>query len=168
MSLLPSLATAKVFHSRQEAMQLAFPDADQVQSRSIVLTAEQQQHIERLAAAPLEAKLVTIHTASKGTTIVGYGCIETRIVRTLPGSFLVALSPTGEVKTVMAVAFHEPEEYLPTERWLKQFDQKPLSPELQLYKGIQSIAGATLSSQSVANAVRKVLAVYQVILKDNK
>lgn len=168
LSLFPSLATAKVFHSRQEAVQLAFPEADQVQSRSIVLTAEQQQHIERLAAAPLDAKLVTLYTASKGATIVGYGCIETQIVRTLPGSFLVALSTTGEVRTVMAVAFHEPEEYLPTERWLKQFAQQPLKPELQLHKDIQSIAGATLSSQSVTNAVRKVLAIYQVILKDNQ
>jgi Na+-translocating ferredoxin:NAD+ oxidoreductase RnfG subunit len=166
LSLLPSLATAKIFHSRQEAVQLAFPDADQIQSRAILLTAEQQQRIERLATTPLDAKMVTIYTASKGTTIVGYGCIETRIVRTLPGSFLVALSPTGEVKTVMAVAFHEPEEYLPPERWLKQFDRKPLSSELRLYKDIQSIGGATLSSQSVTNAVRKVLAIYQVILKD--
>jgi FMN-binding domain len=81
---------------------------------------------------------------------------------------LVALSVTGEVKTVMTVAFYEPEDYLPTERWFKQFEQKPLSPELQVYKGIQGIAGATLSSQSVTNAVRKALAVHQFILKENK
>lgn len=168
LSLLPSLATAKVFHSRQEAVQLAFPDADKVQSRAIVLTAEQQNQIARLAAVPIESKLVTVYTASKGTNIVGYGFIETRIVRTLPGSFLIALSSTGEVKTVMAVAFHEPEEYLPTERWFKQFEQKPLSPELQVYKGIQGIAGATLSSQSVTNAVRKALAVHQLLLKESK
>jgi hypothetical protein len=168
LSLLPSVTAAKVFHSRQEAVKIAFPDADKVQSRSIALTAEQQQQIERLAAIPLESKLVTVYTASKGTNIVGYGFIETRIIRTLPGSFLVALSATGEVKTLMAVAFYEPEEYLPTERWFKQFEQKPLSPELQVYKGIQGIAGATLSSQSVTNAVRKALAVHQLLLKENK
>lgn len=168
MSLLPSLATAKVFHSRQEAVKIAFPDADKVQSRAIILTAEQQQQIERLAAIPLESKLVTVYTASKGTSIIGYGFIDTRIIRTLPGSFLVALSATGEVKTLMAVAFHEPEEYLPTERWFKQFEQKPLSPELQVYKGIQGIGGATLSSQAVTNAVRKALAVHQLLLKESK
>lgn len=168
LSFLPAVAAAKVFHSRQEAVQIAFPDADKVQSRAIVLTAEQQRQVERLAAAPLESKLVTVYTASKGTDIIGYGFIETQIVRTLPGSFLVTLSVTGEVKTVMTVAFHEPEDYLPTERWFKQFEQKHLSPELQVYKGIQGIAGATLSSQSVTNAVRKALAVHQFILKENK
>ena len=168
LSLLPSVATAKVFHSRQEAVKIAFPDADKVQSRAIVLTAEQKQQVESLAAVPLESKLVTVYTASKGPDILGYGFIETRIVRTLPGSFLVALSSTGEVKTVMAVAFHEPEDYLPTERWFKQFEQKSLSPELQVYKGIQGIAGATLSSQSVTNAVRKALAVHQLLLKESK
>jgi len=168
LSLLPAVATAKVFHSRQEAVKIAFPEADKIQSRTIVLTAEQQQQIERLATAPIESKLVTVHTATKGTDIVGYGFIETQIIRTLPGSFLVALSVTGEVKTVMTVAFHEPEDYLPTERWFKQFEQKPLSPELQVYKGIQGIAGATLSSQSVTNAVRKALAIHQLFLKENK
>lgn len=168
LSFLPAVATAKVFPSRQEAVKIAFPDADKVQSRTIVLTTEQQQQIERLAAAPLDSKLVTVHTATKGTDIVGYGFIETQIIRTLPGSFLVTLSVTGEVKTVMTVAFHEPEDYLPTERWFKQFEQKPLSPQLQVYKGIQGIAGATLSSQAVTNAVRKALAIHQVILKENQ
>jgi hypothetical protein len=165
LSLLPSLAPAKVFHSRQEAVKIAFPEADTIHNRAIVLTDQQKQQIERLAAIPLESKIVSVYTASKGTDIVGYGFIETLIVRTLPGSFLVTLSPRGEVRMVMAVAFYEPQEYLPPERWLKQFEQKPLSPELQVYKGIQSIAGATLSSQSVTNAVRKALAVYQLILE---
>jgi len=68
----------------------------------------------------------------------------------------------------MAVAFHEPEEYLPTERWLRQFDHKSLRPELQVQKDIRGIAGATLSSQAVTNAVRSVLAFFQVVVREEK
>ena len=168
LSVLATAVEAKVFSSRQEAVKIAFPDADTMQNRTITLTDDQKQQIERLAAAPLDSKIVTFYTAYKGTDIIGYSFIETRIVRTLPGSFLVALFPTGEVKTVMAVAFHEPEEYLPTERWLRQFEHQSLTPELQVQKNIHGIAGATLSSQAVTAVVRTALAFFQVMVQEGK
>ena len=168
LSCLVTAVEAKVFSSRQEAVKGAFPEADTIQNRTITLTDDQKHQIEHVAAAPLDSKIVTLYTAYKGENITGYGLIETRTVRTLPGSFLVALFPTGEVKTVMAVAFHEPEDYLPTERWLRQFDHKSLTPELQLQKNIQGIAGATLSSQAVTNAVRSALAFFQVVVQEGK
>lgn len=168
LSGLATATEAKVFSSRQEAVKIAFPEADTMQNRTITLTDDQKQQIERLAAAPLDSKIVTFYTAYKGTDIIGYSFIETRIVRTLPGSFLVAISPTGEVKTVMAVAFHEPEDYLPTDRWLRQFEHQSLTPELQVQKNIHSIAGATLSSQMVTTAVRTALAFFQVVLQEGK
>ena len=165
---LVTASEAKVFVSRQEAVKTAFPEADSVQTRTITLTDDQRQQIERLAAAPLDSKIVTLYTAYKGTDILGYSLIETRIMRTLPGSFLVALFPTGEVKTVMTVAFHEPEDYLPTERWLRQFDHQSLTSELRVQKNIQGIAGATLSSQAVTNVVRSALAFFQVVVQEGK
>ena len=168
LTTLVTVSEAKVFSTRQDAVKNAFPEADNVQTRTIILTDEQHQQIERLATVPFDAKIVTLYTAYQGTDIIGYSVIETRIVRTLPGSFLVALSPTGEVKTVMAVAFHEPEEYLPTERWLRQFDHKSLRPELQVQKDIRGIAGVTLSAQTVTNAVRSVLAFFQVVVREEK
>ncbi len=168
LTCLVTVSEAKVFSSRQEAVKNAFPEADKVQTRTITLTDDQQQQIERLATAPLDSKITTLYTLYKGTDIIGYSVIETRIVRTLPGSFLVALFPTGEVKTVMTVAFYEPEDYLPTERWLRQFDHKSLMPELQVQKDIQGIAGATLSSQAVTNAVRSALAFFQVVVREGK
>src|SRR5262245_36393280 len=136
LNCLATATEAKVFSSRQEAVQNAFPEADRMQTRTITLTDDQRQQIERLATAPLDSKIVTLYTAYQGTDIIGYSVIETRIVRTLPGSFLVALFPTGEVKTVMTVAFHEPEEYLPIERWLRQFDHKSLMSEIKVPKYI--------------------------------
>lgn len=95
----------------------------------------------------------TVYVGRKGDQVLGYAFIETRTVRTLPATFLVVLSPMGVVQKVLALAFYEPAEYLPTERWLRQFEQKPLGPDLQLRKGIHAIAGATLSAQAVTGAV---------------
>jgi hypothetical protein len=64
------------------------------------------------------------------------------------------------------LAFYEPEEYLPAERWLRQFDQKALSPDLQLRRDIHGIAGATLTSHAVTSGVRKVLAFFRVLIHE--
>ena len=158
-------AHAAVFASRQEAIQAVLPDAERIETRTISLTEDQLQQITTLATAQVDSKLLSVAIGYKGDTIVGYAFFDTRPVRTLPGTFLVSVSPTGTVQKVMVVAFHEPEDYLPPPRWLQQFDGKALAPELQVYKGIHAISGATLSSQSVTNAVRKASAAFRIVFQ---
>jgi Na+-translocating ferredoxin:NAD+ oxidoreductase RnfG subunit len=158
-------AQAVVFASRQEAIQAVLPEADRFETRTISLTDDQIQQITTLATTQIDSKLLSVAIGYKGDTIVGYAFFDTRPVRTLPGTFLVSVSPTGTVQKVMVVAFHEPEDYLPTQRWLQQFDGKTLAPELQVYKGIHAISGATLSSQSVTNAVRKASAAFRIVFQ---
>ena len=159
------VAHAKVFSSRQEALTLALPNAERIESRTVTLTEEQAQRVAALAAAQVDSKLVTFYTGYRSESIIGYAFLDTHIIRTMPGTFLIVLSPTGVVQKVMVVAFYEPEDYLPAERWLRQFDQKTLTPDLQVHKGIQGIAGATLSSQGVTNAIRQALAIFQILLR---
>lgn len=166
--LAPTPAIAKAFYSKEEALALAFPQAEKVDQRSFFLTDEQAQQVATLAAAPVESKLATFYVGQKNGTVVGYACIETHIVRTQPETFLIVLSPTGGIQKVFVLAFYEPEEYLPSERWLQQFDQQVLGPELQLRRHIHGIAGATLTARAVTSGVRRVLALFQVLLRESK
>ena len=77
---------------------------------------------------------------------------------------MVVLSPEGEVRQVVTLAFHEPPEYQPPEAWFGQLQGKPLA-ELDFNKGIQGISGATLSTRAAVNSVRKVLAIYLQMVK---
>ena len=166
--LTPTPALAKAFYSKEEALALAFPQAEKVDQRSFFLTDEQAQQVATLAAAPVESKLATFYVGQKNGTVMGYAFIETHIVRTQPETFLIVLSPTGSIQKVFVLAFYEPEEYLPTERWLHQFDQQVLGPELQLRRNIHGIAGATLTARAVTSGVRRVLALFQVLLRERQ
>ena len=157
---------AVVLHSRQEALTLAFPEAERVETRTVALSEEQAKRVTTLAAAPLESRQATVYVGYKGGQVLGYAFLDTRVVRTLPATLLVVLSPAGTVQRVQVLAFHEPDDYLPPERWLRQFEQQPLGPDLQLHRTIHGIAGATLSSQSVTNAVRQALALFQVLVRE--
>ncbi|MGH7963768.1 MAG: FMN-binding protein [Candidatus Binatia bacterium] len=161
-------AEAKAFYSKPEALALAFPDADTVENHTFFLTDEQVKQIEALAQTTVDSKLVTIYTGRKGEQVLGYALIDTHIVRTLPETFLIVLAPDGTVRKLHVLAFYEPQEYLPSARWLRQFEQKTLNLDLRLQRDIHGIAGATLSARAVTSGVRKALALFQVLIQQRQ
>jgi hypothetical protein len=163
--VLTACAEAKVFHAKSEALQLAFPDADRIETEIFYPTDDQVKRVEQIARTPLDSKLITFHVGHKGEQILGYAFIETHIVRTLPETFLIVVSPAGVVEKLFVLAFYEPQEYLPSDRWLAQFHGKSLGPELSLRGDIHGIAGATLTSRAVTSGVRKVLALFDVLVR---
>ncbi len=165
LGAVPFAAEAKVYYSKSEALDSAFPDADRVESRTVVLSDEQAAAIESLAKARLETRLITVYTGVKDDEIVGYAFIDIHTVRTLPEAFLLVLSPKGEIESLRVLAFYEPEEYLPTNGWLAQFDHRVLDPKLRLGGEIHGIAGSTLSARAVTDGVRRSLAIFEVVVK---
>ena len=165
LSGAPTAAQAKVFFSRTEALQLAFPDADRVESATYVLSDGQATRIEKLSKSALDSKLVEIYTGFRGDSVAGYAVIDIHNVRTLPEAFMVVLNPTGEVKSLRVLAFHEPLDYLPADRWYAQFDNKSLAEPLRVGGDVHGVVGATLSARATARGVRRVLALYEVLIE---
>jgi hypothetical protein len=165
---LLGLATAapaggEVFYSQKEALELAFPDADRVEKRSELLDESHAREIEQLAQAELPSRLVTLYTGYRGEALLGHAVIEIHTVRTQPEAFLVVISPEGRVRSIRVLAFYEPREYLPPERWFRQFEGRALDDRLRLEGEIHGIAGSTLSSRAVTAGVRRALALYRVL-----
>lgn len=161
-------AAGKVFHARDEALELAFPDADSVTPRQFFLTAGERRRIEELGRAPLESDLVTIYEGRRNGAVVGYAVFDTHLVRTLPETFLVVLSPEGVVTGTHLLAFHEPLEYMPGDRWLAQFPGRGREAELVVGRDVAGITGSTLTARAVAAGVRRVLALYAVLVAGDR
>jgi len=159
-------ADAKVFFSREEALALAFPDAERVDGKTVMLADEQAKRVESLSHAELETRLVRVYTGYRGENVLGYAFIDVHNVRTLPEAFLIVVSPHGEVQSLRLLAFHEPLEYMPREGWYEQFHDKSLADALRLGGDIHGIVGATLSSRATTMGVRRALALYQVLVQD--
>lgn len=158
-------ARATVFLAKDEALALAFPGAERVEERTFILTDAQKEEVERRARAKLETQLWTIYVGWKGTEVQGYAMIDTHNVRTLPETFMAVIEPNGSLRRVDVLAFHEPPEYLPTERWIGQFPGRKLDDDLKLGAGIQGITGATLSAQAMTSGVRRALALVAVLIQ---
>jgi transcriptional regulator of nitric oxide reductase len=160
--LLASGARGEVFASASEALAAAFPGA-RVERRAVLLSDAQVLAVEQLAQAKLESHIATLHTAWQGDRLLGYAFIDVHQVRTLPEALLVVISPEGRVVQARMLAFHEPQDYLPPVRWLKQFEQRELTRELRVGGTVHGIAGATLSTRAVTNSVRRALALHEVL-----
>jgi hypothetical protein len=158
-------AGAQVFMTRQEALRWAFPDADRVESQNFVLTDDQVRRVEERARAKLDSKLVTLYSGVRDGRILGYALIDVHTVRTLPEAFLVVLDPDGGVRRLRVLAFHEPQEYRPPDRWLAQFEGKTPEAPLRLQRDVHGIAGSTLSSQAVTGGVRRALALHEILVR---
>ncbi len=155
---------AKVFYAKEEALRAAFPEAEVIEKRTFFLTEDQKKRVEGLARARLDSKLVTLYMGKRGQKLLGYAMIDVHTVRTLPEAVMVVLSPEGRVNSTLILAFYEPLEYLPNERWRKQFEERSLTPDLRVGGGIAGITGATLTARGVTDAVRRALALYQVLI----
>jgi hypothetical protein len=157
-------ALAKVFYSQDEALRLAFPEAESIAKQTLVLTDEQVRQLEGLARAKFDSRLVSVHVGRQEQRILGYATIDIHTVRTNPEAVMVVLSAEGRVESALIVAFHEPLDYLPSGRWMRQFPKRALTPDLAVGQGIAAITGATLSAIGVTDSVRRALALYQLVL----
>jgi hypothetical protein len=161
-------AAAEAFLSKREALELAFPDADRVEHRSFALDDEQAEQVQQLSRHPLESRLVTIHTGFVGDRVTGHAVIDVHTVRTLPEAFMVVLTPEGAVRSVRILAFHEPPEFRPPDRWLRQFETSGAGEPSELLRvgaRIHGIAGSTLSARAATGGVRRSLALYEVLVR---
>lgn len=166
ISLLAALPThaafGKVFFSRKEALKSAFPDANTVEPRDLFLTDEQAEAIEKKARSPLNGHLVTVYEGRKGEQLLGRAFFDTRVVRTQPQTLLVVLTPEGRVQRTLVCAFYEPQDYLPTGRWVRTFEGKDSSSPLRVGRDVVAVAGVTLTSRAVSAGIRKALAIHNV------
>jgi hypothetical protein len=157
---------AEVFYAKDEALERAFPDAETVLTHTFVLTEKDLNEVSKRAHSAIDSHLVTFFEGRKAGKSLGFAAIGSEVVRTLPQTFMVVLSPDGTVQSTYILAFHEPLDYLPPERWLDQFEGKRLSNDLKLSGEISGILGSTLSVRAVTKGVRRVLALYELLLAD--
>ena len=141
-------SAAPVYSSREEALARAFPPPAEIERKTHFLTDAQRDRASRAARAKVESSLVVTYVGRTGKGVLGTAYFDTHIV-TLGG--------------VEVIAFGEPEDYLPRRRWLTLFPGRRLDPDLAVGRGLAHVTGATLTTRSIADAVRRVLAVHAVI-----
>ena len=164
--LIPAgVVSAKVFASQQEALAEAFPNASRIDRRTVILRKKDAAKIAAITHEEVQAKVVVLHSAFKDDELLGYAHIDVHNVRTKPEALMIVLTPDGTVRSVRMLAFHEPLDYMPTDRWYAQFVGKTNQDGLRVGGDVHGVVGATLSARAAADGVRRMLAYWEVLLR---
>ena len=159
------VVSAKVFASQQEALVESFPTASRIDRRTVILRKKDAAKIAAITHEEVQAKVVVLHSAYKDDELLGYAHIDVHNVRTKPEALMIVLTPDGTVRSVRMLAFHEPLDYMPTDRWYAQFVGKTNQDGLRVGGDVHGVVGATLSARAAADGVRRMLAYWEVLLR---
>jgi hypothetical protein len=156
-------SAARVYVTVQQALESAFPKPATAGRRILYLDEGQAHRAADASGGPVEARVVPYYIGESAGRVIGYAYFDTHLVRTLPETILVLVAPDGTLRRIEILSFDEPEDYLPSTRWLQQFPGRSLE-DLGARQGIRTLTGATLSSRAVAQAARRVLVLHRLFV----
>jgi hypothetical protein len=166
--LVPFETAAKVFLSREEAMEKTY-GADALFNRETIFPSPAQVKKARglagggvsLTGAPL-----TRYVVMRMGAVAGFAYLDTHKVRTLRQTIMVFVTTAGALNKIEILTFGEPQEYMARKIWLQQFPDRKLDDELNIGKKIHGMSGATLTAHAVTDASRRVLALHAALEED--
>ena len=165
LGCLVTPGVARTFFQQEEVFQKLFPDAA-VERVTHYLTPEQEQEIEKRSGSKLRASIIYAYRLIQNGELLETAYFDQHRVRTLPETLMVGVSPEGQITRVVVMAFNEPLDYMPRDRWYAQFVGKRLEKEFRLKRQIDGVTGATLTARSTTEAGRRVLAIHEVLLQE--
>ncbi|MCY3986474.1 MAG: FMN-binding protein [Candidatus Dadabacteria bacterium] len=154
---------AKVFLTKGKALELVFPEAEEIEKRHLFLTKRQAERVRAMAKVEVDSRLYTFYIAKSDGKETGYAVIDTHTLRTLTETVMFVINPDGTLRHAETLAFFEPTDYMPSGKWINLFLGKTSMDKMKLGKAVPNITGATISAESFSRATRRVLSVYRIM-----
>lgn len=158
-------ASAQVRLTQQEALRLAFPEPAVIARRTAFLADTQLAEARQLAGPDVEILqgVVTYYEGRRNDSLLGRAYFDAHRVRSLREVLMIVVGPDDRIRRIEVLAFREPPDYFPPDAWVAQVEGRALSRDLSLKGAVVPMTGATLTSQAVVHAARRVLALHAVI-----
>jgi Na+-translocating ferredoxin:NAD+ oxidoreductase RnfG subunit len=166
VAVVPAPLSATVYLSVEAAQQAMFPGARLV-PRTMTLTSQQRKLIASASHVGSFDNVVHVWEARQGTARAGWFFVDRVLGKHEMITYAVAMSADGVVKRVEILEYRET--YggeIRNPPWRQQFVGKRYGSPVQLGNDIKNISGATLSSRHVTDGIRRLLATYQLLLRN--
>jgi len=145
----------------EQAQAAIFPGAQLTQA-PVTLTKEQASAIEKKSGVNVRKNEVRLWKSSDGGSFI----VDEVVGKHEFFTIAVGLNADGSVKQIEIMDYKESYGYeVRNEAWRKQFAGKTSAAPLKLTDDIKNISGATLSCRHVTDAVKRLLATYDIAIK---
>ena len=156
-------AYATVYLSIEQAQALIFPGAT-FQPDTRTLTNEQAKAIEHASGVNVRSRQLKLWRVSIG----GWFIVDEVVGKHEFIPFALGLDDSGALKAIEILEYREAYGgQIREPDWRKQFIGKQAGSKLQLNKTVRNISGATLSCKHITDGVNRLLATYEIVLKQS-
>lgn len=167
LTVMVAPAYAVDYLTVEQAQAILFPDANAFAPNIVALSDEQRDAIEDLADVRQRTATQQAWRAQRGDETLGWMLVDEVIGKHEYITYAAAISPTGSVLGVEIMSYRETHGGQIREAdWRAGFKGKTLADPLRLGKDIPNISGATLSCRNVVDGVRRLLVLYDLVLKN--
>jgi len=148
-----------------EALKKIYPKATQFNAKSFVLSEEQISILEEKAKINFggnHSSQVQMTIVREGDQILGFAFEDTVVGKWGPIHYLVGLDAQGTVLQVIVLDYREIRgKPVAKKRFLRQYKKKSVDDPVKLRRDIDGVTGATISSRSLTNGIRKLLFIFE-------
>lgn len=158
----PVACLSETLLTEAQALKIVFPKAQSVEAQTQPLTAAQRDGLQKSTGLHFPEAEFRCFVAHDSQGITGYAVIMNEIGKHEYITFIVGVTPKGEVGDVAVMEYRETRgEEVKDRRFLRQFHGKKLTDPITVDRDIENYTGATLSSHAIATGVKKALALVQ-------
>jgi electron transport complex protein RnfG len=156
-----------VFQTPRGLLAAFFPKSEAVRFQRYPLSPALRERLtRRLGYVPRPRNdSYVFYVATTGGHIDGYAIIDEELGQTEPITFGVKLSPEGVVERTEVLIYREPRgDEVRSRRFLDQMRGKTVHQPVRAGVDIDIVTGATISSHSLANGVRRALVLFDELI----
>lgn len=150
---------AETYLTEAEAEKIAIPTAASIEVETRQLTPPQRDSLQRSSRLRFpESQYRFFVGHNKDGSVAGYALIMNEIGKEEFITFIVGITPKGEIGEVAVMEYRETRGgEVREKRFLRQFRGKKSKDSIQVNNDIENYTGATLSSHAIAVGVKKAL-----------
>jgi hypothetical protein len=161
LAAFASASQATVYLSVEQAQQAIFPNASFTPAH-LTFTSEQRRAIESKSGVNVRSRDQKIWQVSGG----GWFILDEVVGKHEFITYAVGLNAGGDVRQIEIMEYRESYGHeIRKADWRRQFAGKTVADPLKLDRDIRNISGATLSCRHITDGVKRLLALYEVVLK---
>lgn len=163
--LCVSLSSAEELILVDQALRQIYPNATGFDQESFVLTADQIKAVEEKTGITFgrdHSANIQMYVAKENGQILGFAFEDIIIGKWGPIHYLAGLGQNGDVLEVVVLDYQEIRgRPVAKKRFLRQYKSKSVHDPVKLGRDIDGVTGATISSRSMTDGVRKLLHVFR-------
>ncbi|MBA4740176.1 MAG: FMN-binding protein [Burkholderiales bacterium] len=153
----------------EQAQKLMFGNEASFKQSDVKLNRAAKKAIKAASGVSVERRILPTWKVFDGGELSGYFIIDEVIGKHDFITYAIALSPVGKIKQIEILVYRENYGYeVRNPRWRSQFVGYDSGTTLDLGEEVKNISGATMSCRHITEGVNRVLATYDLFLKNQQ